>query len=54
MAESPLGRVLVATTVRGLCAVLFADSDAEAAVDLRERFPQAVLRRDDDRAGPKP
>jgi AraC family transcriptional regulator of adaptative response/methylated-DNA-[protein]-cysteine methyltransferase len=24
--------------------VLFAESDAEAAVDLRERFPQAVLR----------
>ena len=45
--ESPLGRVLVATTERGLCAVLFADSDAEAAAELRERFPQAVLRRDD-------
>ena len=44
---SPLGPILVATTDRGLCAVLFADSDAEAAVDLRERFPQAVLRRDD-------
>jgi len=47
MAESVLGRVLVGTTERGLCAVLFAESDAEAAVDLRERFPQAVLRRDD-------
>jgi len=45
---SPLGRVLVATTDRGLCAVLFADSDAEAAAELRERLPQAVLRRDDD------
>ena len=45
--ESALGLVLVATTERGLCAVLFADSDAEAAVELRERFPQAVLRRDD-------
>jgi AraC family transcriptional regulator, regulatory protein of adaptative response / methylated-DNA-[protein]-cysteine methyltransferase len=47
IADSPLGRVLVAATDRGLCAVLFADSDVEAAVDLRERFPQAVLRRDD-------
>ena len=47
LAESPLGRVLVGATERGLCAVLFADSDAEAAVELRERFPQAVLRRDD-------
>jgi AraC family transcriptional regulator of adaptative response/methylated-DNA-[protein]-cysteine methyltransferase len=42
-----LGRVLVAATERGLCSVLFANSDAEAAADLRERFPQAVLRRDD-------
>lgn len=44
LADSPLGRVLVATTHRGLCAVLFADTDAEAAAALRERFPQAVLR----------
>jgi AraC family transcriptional regulator of adaptative response/methylated-DNA-[protein]-cysteine methyltransferase len=43
-ADSPLGRLLVATTARGLCAVLFADSDAEAVAALRERFPQAVLR----------
>jgi AraC family transcriptional regulator, regulatory protein of adaptative response / methylated-DNA-[protein]-cysteine methyltransferase len=46
--DSPLGRLLVATTPRGLCAVLFAnsspDADAELAVELRERFPQAVLR----------
>jgi AraC family transcriptional regulator of adaptative response/methylated-DNA-[protein]-cysteine methyltransferase len=47
IADSPLGRLLVGTTERGLCAVLFAESDAEAAVDLRERFPQAALRRDD-------
>ncbi len=44
---SPLGMMLVGTTERGLCAVLFADNEAEAAVGLRERFPQAVLRRDD-------
>ncbi len=41
---SPLGRMLVATTSRGLCAVLFGDAEAELAVELRERFPQAVLR----------
>ncbi len=41
---SPLGRLLVATTARGLCAVLFADSDTEASIELRQRFPQAVLR----------
>jgi AraC family transcriptional regulator of adaptative response/methylated-DNA-[protein]-cysteine methyltransferase len=47
VAASPLGRVLVGTTERGLCAVLFADNEAEAAAELRERFPQAALRRDD-------
>jgi len=47
LADSPLGLILVGATDRGLCAVLFADDDAEALVDLRERFPQAVLRRDD-------
>ena len=44
LTNSPLGRILVATTARGLCAVLFADTDAEAALNLREQFPQAVLR----------
>jgi AraC family transcriptional regulator of adaptative response/methylated-DNA-[protein]-cysteine methyltransferase len=44
LTDSPLGRILVATTPRGLCAVLFADNDAEAAAALRERFPQAALR----------
>jgi len=47
VAASPLGRVLVGMTERGLCSVLFADNDAEAAAELREQFPQAVLRRDD-------
>jgi AraC family transcriptional regulator of adaptative response/methylated-DNA-[protein]-cysteine methyltransferase len=42
--NSPLGRLLVATTQRGLCAVLFADSGADLAIQLREQFPQAVLR----------
>jgi AraC family transcriptional regulator of adaptative response/methylated-DNA-[protein]-cysteine methyltransferase len=43
-APSPLGRILVATTSRGLCAVLFADTDADASIALREQFPQAALR----------
>ncbi len=42
--NSPLGRLLVATTPRGLCAIMFGDSDPELAVELREQFPQAVLR----------
>jgi AraC family transcriptional regulator of adaptative response/methylated-DNA-[protein]-cysteine methyltransferase len=46
-ADSPLGRMLVATTDRGLCAVLFADSDAEAQRELQARFAKAALQRDD-------
>jgi AraC family transcriptional regulator of adaptative response/methylated-DNA-[protein]-cysteine methyltransferase len=46
-AASPLGRLLVAATERGLCAVLFADSDADAERELHERFAKATLRRDD-------
>src|SRR5215472_3246661 len=45
--KSPLGRMLVATTDRGLCAVLFADSDKEAERELKARFAKANLRRDD-------
>jgi AraC family transcriptional regulator of adaptative response/methylated-DNA-[protein]-cysteine methyltransferase len=44
-AESPLGRMLVAATARGLCSVAFADRDAELLVELRERFPLAELKR---------
>jgi AraC family transcriptional regulator of adaptative response/methylated-DNA-[protein]-cysteine methyltransferase len=44
LSDSPLGRILVGTTERGICAVLFADFDAAAVAELRERFPQAVLR----------
>jgi AraC family transcriptional regulator of adaptative response/methylated-DNA-[protein]-cysteine methyltransferase len=43
-ADSPLGRILVAATARGLCNVLFADSDADGLLQLRERLPQAILR----------
>ena len=49
--DSPLGRILVGATDKGLCRVQFNDTDAEAEVDLREYFPQAVLRRDDNGLG---
>jgi AraC family transcriptional regulator of adaptative response/methylated-DNA-[protein]-cysteine methyltransferase len=44
---SPMGRLLVAVTDRGVCAVRMADSDAELEKDLREEFPNAQLKRDD-------
>ena len=44
---SPLGRVLVAATTRGLCAVTLGDDDARLVDALREEFPNASLTRVD-------
>jgi AraC family transcriptional regulator of adaptative response/methylated-DNA-[protein]-cysteine methyltransferase len=45
-AASPLGRLLVARTDRGICAVSLADSDAQLETRLRHEFPKAAVRRD--------
>lgn len=37
--ECPLGRVLVATSPRGVCAISLGDSDADLVRELQERFP---------------
>jgi AraC family transcriptional regulator of adaptative response/methylated-DNA-[protein]-cysteine methyltransferase len=39
-----LGRVLVATGERGVCAILLGDDAVELARELRQRFPEATLR----------
>ena len=44
---SPFGRLLVAVTQRGVCAVRLGDTDAEVEKDLRAEFPAATIRRDD-------
>jgi len=44
---SPLGRLLVAATGRGLCAVRFGEHAAELERDLRAEFHAAELHRDD-------
>src|SRR6185437_14588952 len=44
---SPLGRVLVAATARGLCAVTLGDDDHVLLGALRREFPQAELARVD-------
>ena len=44
-ASSPLGRVLVAATERGVCAIRFGDEDAELEASLRDEFPAAEVRR---------
>lgn len=45
-AASPLGRLLVARTERGICAVSLGDSDAALERVLRREYPQADVRRD--------
>jgi AraC family transcriptional regulator of adaptative response/methylated-DNA-[protein]-cysteine methyltransferase len=42
-AASPLGRMLVAATPTGICAIAFGRDDAELVADLRKRFDQAQL-----------
>lgn len=44
---SPMGRLLVALTERGVCAVRMADADATLEKDLRDEFPHAEIKRDD-------
>jgi AraC family transcriptional regulator of adaptative response/methylated-DNA-[protein]-cysteine methyltransferase len=44
--DSPLGRMLVAATEKGICAIQFADSDDELEHGLKREFPFAVRRRD--------
>ncbi|HEY4901682.1 MAG TPA: methylated-DNA--[protein]-cysteine S-methyltransferase, partial [Terriglobales bacterium] len=44
---SPLGRLLVAATARGLCAVRFGESASELERELREEFSAAEIQRDD-------
>jgi len=38
-----LGRLLVGTTERGVCLVVFGDSDSELVAEARRRFPRADL-----------
>jgi len=47
LADSPLGRLLVAATDKGICAIQFADSDDELEHGLKHEFPFAARRRDD-------
>lgn len=47
IASSPLGRMLIAATDKGICAIQFADSDNELQQGLMREFPFAVRRRDD-------
>jgi len=45
--DSPLGRMLIAATDRGVCAIQFARSDGELLEGLKREFPFAVRKPDD-------
>jgi AraC family transcriptional regulator of adaptative response/methylated-DNA-[protein]-cysteine methyltransferase len=45
--DSPLGRMLVAATDKGICAIQFANSDGELQEGLKREFPFATRKRDD-------
>jgi AraC family transcriptional regulator, regulatory protein of adaptative response / methylated-DNA-[protein]-cysteine methyltransferase len=47
IAPSPLGRMLIAATDKGICAIQFADSDEALQQGLMREFPFATRRRDD-------
>jgi AraC family transcriptional regulator of adaptative response/methylated-DNA-[protein]-cysteine methyltransferase len=48
IADAPVGRVLVATTERGVCAVELGSTDAAVERALRTDFPRATLERNDE------
>jgi AraC family transcriptional regulator, regulatory protein of adaptative response / methylated-DNA-[protein]-cysteine methyltransferase len=47
IANSPLGRMLIAATDKGICSIQFADHDAQLQQGLMREFPFATRRRDD-------
>jgi AraC family transcriptional regulator of adaptative response/methylated-DNA-[protein]-cysteine methyltransferase len=51
MADTPLGRMLVASTDKGICLIAFGEDDAEVEEVLEERFPNADLVAEEDRTG---
>ena len=47
VADSPLGRMLIAATERGICAIQFARTDDELIEGLKREFPFATRKQDD-------
>jgi len=47
LAESPLGRLLVAATNKGVCSVMLGDSDATLKANLSREFPAAQIQHDE-------
>lgn len=51
-ADSAMGRVLVAATEQGICAVSIGEDDGSLAESLRAEYSRATIRRDDDAVRP--
>jgi AraC family transcriptional regulator, regulatory protein of adaptative response / methylated-DNA-[protein]-cysteine methyltransferase len=51
IADSPLGRLLIGATERGICAVSLGDSDKALEDWLRQEYSAATIRRDEGRLG---
>ncbi|MFZ5644824.1 MAG: bifunctional DNA-binding transcriptional regulator/O6-methylguanine-DNA methyltransferase Ada [Bacillota bacterium] len=49
--DSPLGRLLVAVTNRGVCSASLGDEDAALIKDLYKEYPEAGIRRDEEYLG---
>ena len=52
LTDCPLGRLLLAGTTRGICAVYLGDEDTPLETELRREFPAAQLNRADDELRP--
>ena len=50
IAETPFGKVLIASTPKGICHAAFFDNKSEAIVDLKSRFPNANYSESEDDA----
>jgi AraC family transcriptional regulator of adaptative response/methylated-DNA-[protein]-cysteine methyltransferase len=48
IAKTPLGRLLVAATNKGVCSVMLGDSDAALEANLLNEFPAAEIRHDEE------
>jgi AraC family transcriptional regulator of adaptative response/methylated-DNA-[protein]-cysteine methyltransferase len=46
--DSPIGRLLIAATEQGVCAIRFGDSDSELEQGLRREYPFAARKRQDE------
>lgn len=48
LSDSPIGHMLIAATDKGICSIQFADSEEELEQGLKQEFPFAIRRRDDE------